>query len=161
MKIWFLSLQERERILVCLGAAAIILSALWFGLWVPLDNGHRTTSERVNIWERSITALRPLKNQIQSTGNNPAPRNNENQSLIVIVDTTIRQRGLTQSLQRSQPTPTGDGIRVEFQNATFDDLMLWIGDLHRQYGLQLESGSFSMASGSTAGRVNSTVTLQF
>ena len=161
MKIWFLSLQERERIMVCLGAAAIILSALWFGLWVPLDEGHRSTSERVNTWERSITALRPLRGLIQSTENSPAPSINENQSLIVIVDTTIRQRGLTQSLQRSQPTATGDGIRVEFQNATFDDLMLWIGDLHRQYGLQLESGSFSIASGSTAGRVNSTVTLQF
>ena len=84
----------------------------------------------------------------------------QNQSLIVIVDSSLRQRGLTHALQRSQPTPSGTGIRVEFEGAAFDDLMLWLGDIHLQYGLQVESGSFSVASSDSPGRVNSSITLQ-
>jgi type II secretory pathway component PulM len=42
----------------------------------------------------------------------------------------------------------------------FNDLMLWLGDLHRQYGLTVEAGSFSTVSIDSPGRVNSSVTLE-
>ena len=80
--------------------------------------------------------------------------------LIVIVDNTLRRRDLYNALQRSQPTPGGNGIRVEFESAAFDDLMLWLGDVNRQYGLQVQSGNFSVASSENPGRVNSTLTLE-
>ena len=83
-----------------------------------------------------------------------------NQSLVVIVDNTLRQRGLYTALQRSQPTPGGNGIRVEFEAAAFDDLVLWLGDLHRLHGLLVQSGSFSVATGDNPGRVNASVTLE-
>ena len=79
---------------------------------------------------------------------------------IVIVDNTLRQRGLYSSLQRSQPTPAGNGIRVEFENVAFDDLVLWLGDLNTQFGMLVQSGNFSIASGAGPGRVNSTLTLE-
>ena len=56
--------------------------------------------------------------------------------------------------------PAGNGIRVEFEGAAFDDMMLWLGDVNRQYGLLVQSGSFSAASGESPGRVNSTLTLE-
>ncbi|MGY8795630.1 MAG: type II secretion system protein GspM, partial [Woeseiales bacterium] len=111
-------------------------------------------------WRQSLAALRPMKGQIQSQGNNQSVDDGQNQSLVVIIDNSLRQRGLYASLQRSQPTPAGNGIRVEFESAAFDDLMLWLGDLHRQYGLTVEAGSFSTASSETPGRVNSSVTLE-
>ena len=161
MKNWFLSLQDRERIFVSAGMATLIVAVVWFGLWLPINNDHKATKERVNTWKLSLAALKPMRVQIQASANNTLPTSGQDQSLIVIIDTTVRQRGLTESLQRSQPTASGSGIRVEFQNAAFDDLILWIGDLHRQYGLQLESGSFSMAVGAIPGYVNSNVTLEF
>ena len=81
-----------------------------------------------------------------------------NQSLVVIIDDTLRDRGLYDALKRSQPT-AGNGIRVEFENVAFDDLVLWLGDLSNRYGLQVQSGSFSNPS-DTEGRVNSTLTLE-
>jgi general secretion pathway protein M len=114
----------------------------------------------VAAWENSLAALRPLRGQIQATTAGAPAATNQNQSLVVIVDNSLRQRGLYNSLQRSLPTPAGNGIRVEFESAAFDDLILWLGDLHRQYGLQVENGSFTMASGNIPGRVNSSVTLE-
>jgi len=38
--------------------------------------------------------------------------------------------------------------------------MLWLGDVNRQYGLLVQSGSFSLAAGDNPGRVNSTLTLE-
>lgn len=160
MKNWFMSLEPRERIFVSTAVVFIVFAIAWFGIWVPLDEGHRAASDRVDTWRQSLTELRPMRAQVQAANTGRPVGAGQNQSLVVIVDNSLRQRGLTNSLQRSQPTPSGTGIRVEFENAAFDDLVLWLGDLHRQYGLQVESGSFSIASSESPGRVNSSVTLQ-
>jgi len=160
MKDWFLNLESRERIFVLTGIAIIVLAIAWVGVWTPLDSKHRATAERVDTWRQSLAALRPLRGQVQATANATSTNSNPDQSLVVIVDNSLRQRGLYSSLQRSQPTPAGNGIRVEFESAAFDDLVLWLGDLHRQYGLRVEAGSFSLASADTPGRVNSSVTLE-
>ncbi len=160
MKNWFATLNERERISVSIAAVFVLFAVIWFGVWEPLDSGHKRVKDSVENWRQSLAELRPLKGQIRNAApNQPAP-GGQNQSLVVIVDNSLRQRGLYGSLQRSQPTPAGNGIRVEFERAAFDDLMLWLGDLHRQYGLTVEAGSFSTSSTDTPGRVNSSVTLE-
>jgi len=160
MRNWFTSLEEREQAFVAAAAVFIIFAAVWFGIWAPLDSGHKATASRVADWQQSLLSLRPMKGQVLATAGGQPVAAGQNQSLVVIVDNSLRQRGLYASLQRSQPTPSGTGIRVEFESAAFDDLLLWLGDLHRQYGLEVESGSFTVASADAPGRVNSSVTLQ-
>jgi general secretion pathway protein M len=160
MRSWFESLAERERIFVLTAGVTILFAAFWFVIWTPLDSGQKSAAARVDTWRISLAELRPLKNQILASGSGQPVQAAQNQPLVVIVDSTLRQRGLYGSLQRSQPAPTGDSIRVEFESAAFDDLMLWLGDVNRQYGLLVQSGSFSVASGEDAGHVNSTLTLE-
>ena len=160
MRSWFEALAEREKYLVLTAAVFIVLVLFWFGVWTPLDSGQKSAVTRVDNWQLALAQLRPLKGQIQASGSGQPLQAGQDQPLVVIVDNTLRQRGLHDSLQRSQPTPAGNGIRVEFESAAFDDLMLWLGDVNRQYGLLLQSGSFSVASGENPGRVNSTLTLE-
>lgn len=160
MKAWFANLEPREQMFVSAAGVFVAIAILWFGLWAPLDRNHADAKIRVESWKRSLAELRPMRGQIQLANSGRPATQGQNQSLVVIVDNSLRQRELTPYLQRSQPTPSGTGIRVEFESAPFDDLMLWLGDLHRQYGLDLESGSFSTSSSDSPGRVNSSVTLQ-
>jgi general secretion pathway protein M len=160
MKNWFMSLEARERIFLMVAAVFIVLAMGWVGIWMPLDKNQRAQAERVATWQQSLAALRPMRGQVQASASGAPVTADQNQSLVVIVDNSLRQRGLYNSLQRSLPTPAGNGIRVEFESAAFDDLVLWLGDLHRQYGLTVETGSFTIASGTTPGRVNSSVTLE-
>lgn len=160
MRPWFEALEEREKIFVLAAAIFVVIVAVWLGIWAPLDRGQKSAAARVDTWRISLAELQPLKGQIQATGSGQQIQAGQDQSLVVIVDNTLRQRGLYSALQRSQPTPAGNGIRVEFESAAFDDLMLWLGDVNRQYGLLVQSGSFSVASGESPGRVNSTLTLE-
>ena len=160
MRVWFESLAERERIFVLTAVVFLVIATFWFGIWTPLDGGQKSVSARVDVWKISLSELRPLKGQMQAGVSGQPALAGQNQSLVVIVDNTLRQRGLYNALQRSQPTPDGNGIRVEFENAAFDDMMLWLGDVNRRHGLLVKSGSFSVASGENPGRVNSTLTLE-
>ena len=159
MKDWLMSLEARERLFIAAAAGFIVFAVAWFGLWQPLDQGHEAATERVQTWKQSLAQLRPMRGQVQAAASGQPSTAGLNQSLVVIVDNSVRSRGLTNALQRSQPTPAGNGIRVEFESAAFDDLMLWLGDLHRQFSLQVESASFSVASAENPGRVNASITL--
>lgn len=157
MNDWLESLEPRERLMVAAAGVFVVFALFWFVVWAPLDRSQEELRSRVDNWQTSIAELRPLIGTIQAGGSAPDVTNST-QSLVVIVDNTLRARNLYSALQRSQPTAT-DGIRVEFENAVFDDLVLWLGELGSQFGLQVESASISIASGGERGRVNASVSL--
>ena len=156
MREWFDSLQSRERLFVITAAAFLAFAILYLGVWMPLERGQKSLALSVNNWKTALAELRPLIGQLQVGESGQAT--DPNQSLVVIIDNTLRERGLYSALQRSQPTAS-NGIRVEFENVAFDDLVVWLGDLSSKYGLQVQSGSFSSPRDSE-GRVNSTLTLE-
>ncbi len=160
MKDWFYDLDKREKIFVVSGAVAVFIAIIYAFIWVPIDKSHKSLVTSVATWQRSLAELRPLQG-IPAPGGSAATKQrvNTQQTPVVIVDQTLRARGLDRSLKRSQPT-TSNGIRVEFENVAFDDLVLWLGDLSGQYAMDVSSGSFSATSQSDVGRINATLTLE-
>ncbi|MCH8100296.1 MAG: type II secretion system protein M [Proteobacteria bacterium] len=159
MKEWFDMLEVRERLFVLVGALFVAGAIVYYGIWSPLDRGQATLAANVSALQRSLAELKPLKAALGNSGGSASVIAGGNQSLVVIVDMTLRERGLYSALQRSQPT-RDNGIRVEFENAPFDDLILWLGDLGNRYGLQAISGSFSAPMQDSQGRVNASLTLE-
>lgn len=158
MRDWFDSLDARERLFVVVGAAVVAIALLWGLVWIPLDKGHRDLEQRVATWERSLAELRPLVAMPQPQSGSQAARGaGSAQSPVVVVDSTLRSHGLGQP-KRSQPTP--NGIRVEFENVAFDKLVVWLGDLSYQYGMEVQAGSVSTGTADEPGRVNATLTLE-
>ena len=158
MKDWFESLQRRERAFVLGGAAAVVIALAYAFAWAPLDKRQAALTASVSEWQRSVAELGSLKDMPVNDNTSPA-RLDARQTPVVIVDRTLRARGLDRALQRSQPT-TSNGIRVEFENVAFDDLALWLGDLSTQYGMEVTSGAFSAPGRAEPGRVNATLTLE-
>lgn len=160
MKDWFETLEQRERLFVSVGAGFVVIALFFALIWMPLDKGHKTVSASVASWQQSLAELRPLRGlSATAGGSNQTPRAGSQQTPVVIVDQTLRARGLDRSLKRSQPT-TSNGIRVEFENAAFDDLVLWLGDLSGQYAMHVSSGNFSSTRQAGPGRINATLTLE-
>ncbi|MDH3983907.1 MAG: type II secretion system protein M, partial [Gammaproteobacteria bacterium] len=155
MKDWYDSLEAREQILVLVGAIVVIVALLFSLVWVPIDKGHARVASSVNTWERSLAELRPLV-PLAASGEinaNSVAVSSSQQAPIIIVDQTLRSRGLEQYRRRSQPT-TANGIRVEFENVAFDELILWLGDLSDQHAMHVQAGSLSAISQAGPGRIN-------
>lgn len=159
MKDWYESLEAREQVFVLVGAVFVLVAILYYGLWQPLDKRHTQVASSVANLERALAELGPLRElaATNNTGrrpNRPAPT----QAPIIVVSQTLQSRGLQQYNRRSQPTP--NGIRVEFVNVAFDELVLWLGDMGGSYGLTVQQASLRLAPDAGPGRINATLTLE-
>jgi len=160
MNDWFESLETRERIFVVVGAVIVAVALIYGLVWAPLDQKHTLLKSDVDNWRRSLTELRPLR-LAKPSGSQARPGENAGSQMspIIIVDQTLRIRGLEHYRQRSQPTAS-NGIRVEFENVAFDELVLWLGDLSDQYEMHVQAGSFGKTTQVGQGRINATLTLE-
>ena len=159
MRDWFYSLESREQLFVGVGGVVVALALVWGLLWLPFDKGHKELQASVDIWQQSISELQPLRAAIQHGANPSAVAvQNSNETPVVVIAQTLRARGLNGALKRRQPTP--NGIRVEFENIAFDDLVLWLGDLSTRYSMEVQAGSMSVASRAGRGRINASLTLE-
>ncbi|MDG2289195.1 MAG: type II secretion system protein GspM [Woeseiaceae bacterium] len=160
MKDWFDSLNQRERQFV-LGGAVIVAISLIYGLaWAPFDKQYKELEANIVRLERAIVDLRSIRVILKSgnsSGSALVPQSQ--QSPIIIVDQTLRSRGLDRYRKRSQPSGS-NGIRVEFENVAFDELVIWLGDLVEQHAMHVQNGSFSVGVQATPGRINASLTLE-
>jgi general secretion pathway protein M len=161
MRDWFEALEARERIFVGIGAVVVVIAIAYGLLWAPLAKKHANLQADVALWQTSLSELRVLA---ASAGTTPAATTpsiaRSNQSPIIVVSQTLSSRGLDRYRRSSRPT-TSNGIRVEFEDVSFDELMRWLGDLSQQYGMHVQASSFTPGSqGSEAGRVNANLTLE-
>lgn len=160
MKDWFYGLEQREQLIVGVGAVVAALILLWALVWMPLERAHRDAEANLGRWQDALTDLRVVAANLgTSSSTSPTSRAvSSNDSPVVIVDRTLREHSLNNTAKRQQPTP--NGVRVEFENVAFDQLVVWLGDLNSRYAMEVQAGSLSLASRAGPGRINASLTLE-
>ena len=158
MREWFANLEARERTIVAIGGVAVALILFWALVWMPLDRGRQNLAVNVETWQNSLAELRVIAATLPKEGVAAASAADPDASPVVVVDRTLRERNLNSAVKRRQPTP--NGIRVEFENVAFDQLVVWLGDLGSTHGLSVQAGSLSLANRAGPGHVNASLTLE-
>ncbi|MDX1518374.1 MAG: type II secretion system protein M [Woeseiaceae bacterium] len=160
MKDWFYGLEQREQVIVGVGGVIAVLILLWALVWMPLNRAHDDAQANLARWQSALADLQVVAANLNagasvSTTSRPV---NITDSPVVIVDRTLREHSLNNTARRQQPTP--NGVRVEFENVAFDQLVVWLGDLNSRYSMDVQAGSLSIASRSGPGRINASLTLE-
>ena len=81
----------------------------------------------------------------------------EHRSLLALVDQTAKQSQLAQAVKRIQPDGQ-DVVRVNLEQASFDDVVKWLGNLQRVYGVSVVDAAIDRQT--DAGRINARLTLK-
>jgi general secretion pathway protein M len=156
---WFMSLEQRERRILVAGAALAVVLLGYMVVWEPFYGNlvhlrssveqQRSTLQWMERKAREVRALRAADRR-QSQGSN-------GQSLLALVDQSARKAGLGGGISRIEPEGA-DSVRVWMDNVSFDDTVLWLGQLDNTYGVRTQV--VSVESQDTPGRVNVRLTLQ-
>lgn len=146
------TLSERDQRMLKIGGALIVL-LLIFGVIVPLDRGVSQAHQRLTKKQADLVWMRQVGPELAAAG--PA-RAASDESLLVVVDRSARESGLSSSLAGSEPSGPG-GLSVRLQRASFDTLVAWLARLSQQNGIRVETASIENAG--APGLVNAAVVL--
>jgi len=156
MREWLESLQPRERWMVFGCAAFVALVVLYLAVLRPLYGGVSRAETRIQEKRQLLADIKSAAAQVRSGGRTVRVINT-NQSLVVVVDQTTRKSGLAGVLKRNQPNGE-NGIRVRFDDAPFDQVLSWLGNVQDDYGLSIVSASFD--GGAQIGQVTANLVLE-
>lgn len=158
MKEWFDSLEPRERVTLILGATFLVAVLAWVLLIHPLYVSGGQRAERVAQLRADLSRARELGAEIRAlanTGSGQQATSGQNQTLLIVLERTARESGLT--VNRSQPLDAST-VRVRFESAAFDSLVRWMGVLATRYGVQADVVSLDQLE--MPGMVDAQITLK-
>ncbi len=138
MMVYWAQLKPRERILVIGSGLFIILLMLYALLWEPFVNKADQLNDRIPGQMDLVAWMEQAALEVQELKANKQQKSQikGGQSMLAVIDRTAKQRRL--SMKRVEP----DGsrrVRVWLERASFDDLLLWIGSVQKEYGIRVNS----------------------
>ncbi|NLG76313.1 MAG: type II secretion system protein M [Xanthomonadaceae bacterium] len=158
IKSWFYGLQRRERWMVAGGAVIVVVTVLYLFVLEPFYAAVAAQEQRVAKKQADLAWMRSVAGDVIALSQNApmavvAPAN---ESLVVLVDRTARECGLSSAL--TGQTPNGaTGIRVRLERAEFDKLVLCLANLQQGHAVSIESASIDRTS--EPGFVNASLVL--
>lgn len=136
MKDWFLSLTRRERIII--QVAALVITVFFSYLFVvePVSNNYAIYKKNVVIATETLDWMKTAQREVKQLGGEQLQNRQPGgkQLILGVVEKSIRNTGLATVMKRIQPE--GDsGLRVWFENASFDKLIIWLEMIESKHGL--------------------------
>lgn len=156
MKQYWQNLQPRDQRILLIGAVIVVPLLLYSLIIEPfqqsmtrLEEGVKKNTELLAWMEQAAAQVKTLRGSGTSTSNSGA-------SLLSVVDASAKQNGLGSALK--QVKPDGNGVRLRFEQAGFDDMVRWLGRLGSEQGVGVTSLTLERLS--VTGQVNATVVLE-
>lgn len=140
MKDWFTGLQPRERLLLIGGSAVLVLLLFYTMMWEPLSGSVRRLRANIAQQESLLSWIQDAAQDVKAlrgTSRRPA-KLKPGQSLFSLIDSTAKSSRLGDALKRVKPDGENK-VSVWLEEAAFDDVMRWLENLQRSYGIEIKS----------------------
>ncbi len=157
MKDWFMGLEPRERRMVAGGALALVLTLFYLLVWEPVAVSYDDLKKNVAAQQETLDWMKQASAQVKAlrgSARGPA-RGLGGRSLLAVVDQSARAAGLGPAIKRVEPDGSR-GVKIWLEGASFDDIVLWLGKLDRDY---LVEATVVTLEPQGEGRVNARLTL--
>jgi general secretion pathway protein M len=143
--------------MVSVATAVVFLALAYLLVWDPLHS-------RVSHLRQTVDEQQSLKRWMQQAAveakqlrRGAVSGADAGRSLLAVVDQTSKQSQLGPAVKTIQPDGQ-DLVRVSLEQASFDDLVLWVDSLRSVYGVSIVDATIDRQS--EAGRVNAHLTLK-
>lgn len=138
MHVWWAQLQDRERRFIRYGGITAIVLLFYVLLWSPfLDNvsaAQQDLEDKRQLLQWMQTASVQFQ-QLKKQGHGPANLSTDN--MLSTVSQSLKDSALASLV--SEIKQTNDlKVTVNFKQVNFDDLIQWLLNIRKQYGLQVD-----------------------
>jgi general secretion pathway protein M len=159
LKRWFDSLPQKERWMVSGTGLLIFTTMFYLIIWEPIHIGLQTEQQKqqaqqeVLLWmQQAATEVKTLR----AAGGHSAVRD-INKPITLVIEQTINNAGLKSSVKKIESSGN-DGARVTLNEASFNQILVWLNTLATHNGTQVTSANIEISD--KPGRVNARLSFE-
>ncbi len=157
MKQWWSSLNAREQRILMAAAAVLLVLAVYLFAWEPLVKERSRLQGSIEKLQADKTWMQQAASQVKKLRRDGAVARQPVSSLLGVINSTAKPVLKGAELKRVEEDRSA-GVRVWIEQVAFDDLVIWLGDLKKRYGI--DASSVSVERIAKPGRVNVRLILQ-
>jgi len=159
IKQWFNSLPLKEQRLVLATGVLIFVTLFYLIVWEPVHVGltseqqKQQSQKEILLWmQQAAVEARTL----QASGNRSTVRD-KNKPVTLIIEQTVNNAGLKSSVNKIESSGN-KGARVILNDASFNQILVWLNTLATYNGIQVVSANIERAN--EPGLANARLTLE-
>ncbi|AQZ95091.1 type II secretion system protein GspM [Halopseudomonas phragmitis] len=159
MRAWWESLAQRERRVLSVGLAVLVVVLFWIMIWEPLANQRSSLRNEVSRLSSELAWMQQVADQVRrqaAVQRSQGETGRSNGSVLTLVEVSANAAGVKPALERLQPE--GQGARLWLEGVGFDALLVWLAELEQRHGLLVSQLAVDV--GDEPGRVSARILLE-
>ncbi|MGR8947864.1 MAG: type II secretion system protein GspM [Gammaproteobacteria bacterium] len=138
MKVWWHSLQERERTILLFGGSTVVAAVIFLGVMEPLAQKRETLTTKLTAEKLMLGRISDYAEQARAIRQDmetmPAEDRGRDQSLLSIIDNVASKSTVKSHIRRVVPNGA-DQATLAFDSVPFDNLVAYLVKLQSQFGV--------------------------
>jgi general secretion pathway protein M len=154
-KAWYGTLQQREQRVLAAGAAVVLAMLVYAAVLHPYFASRKRLADDIQSRQAELTWMGPAAAQLQALRGQQPSSIPANQSLLAVVSRSAGDAGFAAAIKQAQTNSDGS-VHLQLQGVAFDNVIRWVGTLHRQYGISVRD--MTAQRGGSPGNVDASLT---
>ncbi len=159
LKQWFRSLPQKEQWMVSGTVLFIFITLFYLVIWEPVHIGLQTERQKQQSQLEILIWMQQAANEVKTlraSGNRSTIRDT-NKPITLVIEQAIKNAGLKPSVNKIESSGN-DGARVTLNEASFNQILVWLNTLATYNGIQVVSANIER--GNEPGRANARLSFE-
>jgi general secretion pathway protein M len=139
MNEWWFSKTQQEQRAIIIGGVVVFILLLYVMVWLPFTKNLDKQVKNVQDQKVTLQWIQSNLDQVKKLRlTKRGTKTSSNEALLTLIERTAKNIQLRKQLQNIKPK--GDnGVQLMVEQAPFDTLIRWLGQLTLNHGLEIES----------------------
>ena len=158
LKQWFNALPQKERWMVSGTGLLILVTLFYLVIWEPVHINLRAEQQKQHAQEEILLWMQQAAGEVKvlHTAGGRNTIRDKNKPITLVIDQTINNAGLKPSVNKIESSK--NGARVTLNDASFNQILVWLNTLATHNGIQVVSTNIERSS--KPGRVNARLSFE-
>ncbi|QUM91036.1 type II secretion system protein M [Moritella sp. 36] len=140
MKAYWQQLEQKEKQLISLLIATLLLAGGYWLVWQPLQNDISNTQRKVNVQTQTLADVKVIGQKIMNLQGGQVNRPEAGDLNQLVSRSAKRHKIILTRIQAK-----ADNLQVWIDDVNFNQLTDWLEQLNKQYGIEIQNIDLSVS----------------
>jgi len=140
MKAYWQQLEQKEKQLISILIATLLLAGGYWLLWQPLQNDITNTQRKVNVQAQTLVDVKRMGQKIIELQGGQAKQPEAGELNQLVSRSAARNKIVITRIQAK-----ADNLQVWIDEVNFNQFTTWLEQLNKQYGIEIQNIDLSVS----------------